>query len=288
MERITKKTEKKAQKKIVRKDMLRKLIKYDFRYIFKILIPFLSAAVVLSLLNVVVVLVTQRRENNGSLFIVSFVQVFYGMFLGYTPLVALVLSGKRFHQNLFTAEGYLTLSIPATPEEHLLSKFLSGFISILGSCIICALAELPTMAIGRPWEETVLGMLCRLCETSGSPVFTGIEIVFLILGIIVSVMQMYSVSACGGHIFSKKTGKDGGVAFACVFVIVMVIYSVVASILLVALFSVLPDGDGTLLRFFELIGVHGVLWLIIIFLFGFSVGCWFIDVYILKKKINLV
>ncbi len=131
---------KKGELKRVRGRVLRKLMKYDFRAIFPALLPCLGALLVAA---IVIGLSSLGMDglDKGVWLVLWSMLFFWLVFL--VLYFATRIPFKRFQTNFFQDEGYLTLTIPASAEEHLLSKHLSGIISLLiavvGSLFACML-----------------------------------------------------------------------------------------------------------------------------------------------------
>lgn len=113
--------------------MLGKLIKYDLKYAKKIFI-LVHAAFLLG--NIIMRLLVMDRIDYGaaeeslviSITLILVLEIFLmcGVSLATNLIVAL-----RFYRNLFSREGYLTWTLPASPTEHLLAKFLSGYLLLI-------------------------------------------------------------------------------------------------------------------------------------------------------------
>lgn len=121
--------------------MLGKLIKYDLKYgvrIFIILHVILIAVCTLGRFFYMEKISFNAPANTiipslivfCSVLILLFTAVCFGM----TALIAV-----RFYKNLFTDEGYLTWTLPATATQHLWAKIISGVIWETGNLLLCSL-----------------------------------------------------------------------------------------------------------------------------------------------------
>ncbi|MBQ8657596.1 MAG: hypothetical protein IJ506_00485 [Clostridia bacterium] len=119
---------KKGELKRVRGRVLRKLMKYDFRAIFPALLPCLCG---LLLAGIIIGLSSLGMDGlEKGVWLVLWSMLFFG--LAFMVLYfSVVIPFKRYHKNFFQEEGYLTLTLPASAEEHLFAKHLSGIISLL-------------------------------------------------------------------------------------------------------------------------------------------------------------
>ncbi|MFQ9736432.1 MAG: hypothetical protein ACLR06_01060 [Christensenellaceae bacterium] len=116
----------------------------------------------------------------------------------------------RFQKNLFSGEGYLTLSIPATPEEHILSKSISGFVAIVLTVLV-AVGSLLIVAV--PYGSQIFPKIGELLGNLGilyrdytvDAVFLTIELVlFLLFYVIFNIQVIYSCM-CVGHLCVNKS-----------------------------------------------------------------------------------
>ena len=112
--------------KPVRKRMLKKLMKYEFRALF----PYVLTLVVLLFAFAIVFGVHIRLAQNVKK--LKPWLVLTGMLYGFTNfglfIVTYSTAHKRYKKNFFSDEGYLTFSIPASAEEHILAKHLSTLV----------------------------------------------------------------------------------------------------------------------------------------------------------------
>lgn len=117
--------------------MLRKLIKYDIRSTWRDF-----AAVYLSILLGVLILPPLFNRFNNE--IVEVIAGFLGVGIVIATIVVMIMTLFRiFNTNVFSKEGYLTMTLPATSTEIVVSKLLvssmwivlTGLVSAIGICI---------------------------------------------------------------------------------------------------------------------------------------------------------
>lgn len=115
--------------------MLAKLLKYDFAALSRVLIPVHLATVAVGLLALACFGVF--RLVDGSSAAASFepfaAMTFAGggictLALGAAPVATFVIIVRRWYANLFTDEGYLTLTLPVSAGAHVASKTIAGFV----------------------------------------------------------------------------------------------------------------------------------------------------------------
>ena len=110
--------------------MLGRLIKYDLKYGAKLFIILHALLLLASILGRFFFLEKLDFSAKPNVLITSlglFISIFLLLFTAVSFGVMLML-GIRFYKNLFTDEGYLTWTLPATPAQQLWAKIISGTI----------------------------------------------------------------------------------------------------------------------------------------------------------------
>jgi hypothetical protein len=155
--------------KKVRSRMLRKLLKYEFKNTFKAVglaaiiyaavAAFICAFGFLSFHTVDSQTVSNISKVSGFTFwVLGIVVLIYGaLFLFIFPIIS---SFIRYGKSFFRSQGYLTHSIPATPEEQLLSKRICAFVYSFACAVIAsagiAFAILPAITFESFDLSTIL------------------------------------------------------------------------------------------------------------------------------------
>lgn len=119
--------------------MFGKLIKHEFRASARIMLPIMLAVFVLALFSGVglIVLETPSAPNVLNLLFSLVLGVFF-ISLFAICVVALVMMVQRFHQSLLSDEGYFSMCLPVSVDEHILSKLLVAVIWFILTGIVCA------------------------------------------------------------------------------------------------------------------------------------------------------
>ena len=115
--------------------MLAKLLKYDFASLSRILLPVHAAAVVVGVVaaacffftGTVEGFYTPQSSPNPFAYILMPLGGMCLFALGAAPVATFVVIVRRWYANLFTDEGYLTLTLPVSANEHVASKTIAGF-----------------------------------------------------------------------------------------------------------------------------------------------------------------
>lgn len=118
--------------------MLGKLLKYDLKALSRVLIPVHLAAVAVTLVACAAAFtgyaVSELPGASASdyagpvMALAALVMIMGVLALGCVAVATFVVILWRFYKNLFTDEGYLTLTLPAEPSRQLGSKLLAGLI----------------------------------------------------------------------------------------------------------------------------------------------------------------
>ena len=107
--------------------MLGKLLKYDFKSLARLLLPLYGGLLLLGLITGFMLPVTDSSENTFVAIALTILVILLVILTVASFVITLIMVIKRFHKNLFADEAYLTLSLPVSSEELLLSKTISSF-----------------------------------------------------------------------------------------------------------------------------------------------------------------
>ncbi|MCR4999855.1 MAG: hypothetical protein K6A05_08470 [Lachnospiraceae bacterium] len=127
--------------------MLGKLMKHEFKNSWKILLPINIGALLAGLVVGVFLYNMPILEKLPEPLIVllTFGFIGYCFLLAAAAILSLVFIVVRYYKSLYSAEGYLTFTLPATTTEILSAKMLTGFIwevinsiCIMGSIFLAA------------------------------------------------------------------------------------------------------------------------------------------------------
>lgn len=277
--------------KLVRGKMLKKLLKYDYRALFKFLLPaYIVLLAFATLLGICLATFQNRSFEDGVRFLVWFL-VTYAMGIFGVAIVCVVNIATRYQKNLFSDEGYLTLTIPATPEEHIFSKLISGFTTILLTIVVAGISVFIlafSSGLGSSVSATLkdfFGEIADFFERIGSKgvhgVFFAIEALLLIL--ISAILQLGVIYSCVcvGQLFVNKNRKAAGwIAFA--------VYLAASQIFIFSPISSFGSIYSTDFWFANSpAGMHVLFWAMIVLSCAGVVGTFFLQRYIIKNKVNL-
>ena len=131
----------------VRGRIFKKLLKYEFKAYFKPMliatIALFATAIALCVLGMF--LTVEDFEGDGEPLRLVFWAISLFVFvwgLVFIMIFPIILGTKRYNKQFFSSEGYLTLSIPATAEEHVLAKRLTAYIMMAIASVLAVVAAL--------------------------------------------------------------------------------------------------------------------------------------------------
>ena len=133
--------------KNVRGRILKKLLKYEFKYYLRpMLIAMVALFAVATTLCVLGCFLTAEDMNGTGeglrvvFWVLSLVVFVFGSL--FVLLFPFILAHKRYKKQFFTAEGYLTLSIPASAQEHILAKRITAYVMTAVASVLVSIAVL--------------------------------------------------------------------------------------------------------------------------------------------------
>lgn len=143
----------------------------------------------------------------------------------------------RFYRNLFTGEGYLTLTLPVTPANHLVVKVTTSVAFSLLSVFVC-IVSFTLATAGEVFAEIckAADYLIKLIpeEISGHMAGYCIEALFLFVFAIFAEFLFFDACICIGQLFRKNRALAAvGVYFG--FYVISQIFSTIVSIYIAVL-----------------------------------------------------
>ena len=123
--------------------MLKKLFAYDFRCIGRISLPAILGMLGSAIFSLLFLFMLEKTSL-GNTFILSFIATFG--FICCLIVLILFLSAPmfinyiHFAKNLYFDEGYLTMTLPASEHQLLLSKIFSGFLWLLIDAVMAVIS----------------------------------------------------------------------------------------------------------------------------------------------------
>lgn len=270
--------------------MVKKLIKYEMLYYLRTLLP----AELILLGMALLVRFVQFFENDSIVYsIVSGSSLItYVVAILVLLVMMFVMAIKRFYQNLYTAEGYLSFTLPVNHSEHIFSKLFSAVVmSVITGVIVISSVFIATageLAVEIMKAGTYLFKALTDFASWHTPLFIIELVIFIIVGLSCGYLLYYTCITAGQMAKKNRVLAAFGAYFAyyiatqaveTVFVIVAVIFS--------RPFEKLMENIGIFAMEHTIATIHIVLISITVFYALFGVLYYFLTHLIMKKRLNL-
>ncbi len=274
--------------------MVKKLFKYELKYYLKTALP--AAIILLSM--AIMGRIILFFENDSTPYTIIIGSTVFALYIGI--LASIIIMGivaiVRFYKNLFSAEGYLTFTLPITPEQHIFVKLFSAYIAY-SAIILTAIISVCIFISGDILNE-VIKAIAYICDNLFDVLAKDTEILFHAIGyilewllilLIVPIQEFLTVYAC---ISIGQTAKKNRILMSILayFVYYMAVQVIVTVLMII--FSIMTASgafdaialwiENHLFATGHIIGL-GALTISA----GFSTGCFFITRWIMKHKLNL-
>ncbi len=262
----------------VRGRVLKKLLKYEFKaYLNPMLIMFAALfALALGLCVLGCFLTPEdfeyQAEDSGRMIAWAIALVIF-IWVALTAIFfPLGFSWKHYHKQFFTSQGYLTLSIPASPEEHILAKRIAAVIAMAVGTVAAILAIIiaffPLFGMGT--SEPIPPV-----EPS-TPAVSGWDILYTILEIILSPILLLAI--CGAFTCWRHRGlKKWMIVLLCAGIYFL--STVISVVLAGAILEIPPQVWEFLLKAGK--------WIFFVLKCGVLYLLWRYETQTLRSKINL-
>lgn len=266
--------------------MLGKLIKYDLKYAAKIFLLIHGAYLVVCFLMRFLFLDRMDFSDGPeklvvpiTLLILIFVFLIAAVSLATSLLIAL-----RFYRNMFSREGYLSWTLPASPSRHLLAKFCSGYLITAADIVVVSLG-LVLLLTGSNVTGAYGSVAVELEDYLGAPlkVYMLKLFLFTLIFTFASVVQIYFSIALGQLFASHR------VLFALAFYFLTSIVMQVISSLLALMTGLskgwFSEGGGgfSLGQYTDsLYMVTGIMYVVL------AIAEYIVTYYIMKRRVNLI
>ena len=258
--------------------MLSKLMKYEFKSTGRTFLPIYGALLITSFLTRLFVF---NKDFSNSFFLSLFqvvISSLFGFLLMAVCILTLVVSLQRFYKNLLGEEGYLSMTLPVRPWQHILCKSLTSLVWYIFSGIAAILAF-----VILAYEKGMLGDFFKAIVTLirrgslNAQILTacGEFFLFAALGILAFTMMLYASMALGQLNANKRLLTSFG-AFLALNFLVQILMGVLGNL---AVQWVFPMSSRWALNVALLLSI-------VVELF-FLAGFFSITNYILSRKLNL-
>ena len=272
--------------------MVKKLLKHELGSYIRILLPVNAILLIVATVARIVQFFESDTVTYNIVFWSSMVAVFMGIMASIfmTVIVAVI----RFYKNLFTAEGYLTFTLPVTPAQHITVKLLGAVIFELIS-VFTILLSLVIVSAGDVLVEVIKAavyLISRFFNEAGAEIathFVFYAIEALIMFAISSVFGILVYYTCIsiGQMARKNRVFMAVLAYFGYYMIMQILSTV-----FMVVFTVLELAGALepIFMFFEnhaIASFHIIFCTAIAVYAGVSVLFFFINKKIITKKLNL-
>ena len=271
--------------------MVKKLLKYEFAAMLRKILPLALIVLGTALLNRII----QFFESDNSTYQVLFWSSAVLLFISCVVLLVgtLWITVSRFYKNIYTSEGYLTLSLPVTADQHLFTKLLTAVCCSLISILVCFAGAALAMAgdvlveVFKTWR--FLFRQAVMFAGKGNIAFYSVE--FIILWFVSSIKTILILYACVslGQLGKKNKNRPArAVGFFFIYYFAVQTLATIAMIIFAAL-----GVSGVLDRIMEWVSLHSeatthlMLCFAVLWGIGFSVLYYWVNRHVLTKKLNL-
>ena len=269
--------------------MVRKLFKHELQYYVRTLLPMYLVLGGVALMGRFL----EFFESEDSVY--SIIRSSSIIMLGITCAAVLGLTFLfcvvRYYRNLFSGEGYLTLTLPVTPKAHILVKLTAGLLVNLVSLLavvlgICLFTVGPWLV--ELWKAAVYIYKIFAREFQGHLGWYILECIPLALVFVVNQLLLYYMCISVGQMAKKnRIAAAVGVYFG-LYVISQIIGTV--CVLSVSVFHGLDwffEYMGSLTHAQVLGWYHGFIWMIFGVYALLSVAYYFVSKFVVTKRLNL-
>lgn len=217
--------------------MLGKLIKYDLKAMNRYLVVIHLMLLITALIGRFVA-VSDFLEDPGKLSSVGAIMIGFGILLFIALCMAavfgtLAIVGIHFYKNLFSDEGYITLTLPVSKGCHLAAKTISGSIWLLIDQML-VMGSIGILVLVKPVIEMLTIYGRESLTEMGFPQSFGIGSMVLVvaaLGLVSAVINTATlyVSVVLGQLFGNHRVLGALVMYFCINTLMSLIIGVIST-----------------------------------------------------------
>lgn len=258
--------------------MLGKLMKYEFKSTARTFLPIYGALLATAFVTRLMMwgdAGTISMNGNFAYNLISGLVVFlFIALLVATFALSLIVTLQRYYKNLLGEEGYLSMTLPVKPWQHITSKLVVSSVWYIASGIVAMLSFFILMLSRNFFTEFVraFGQVFNMINWNADTVMGAIELILMMLmGMACGILMLYASMSLGQLTNKSRKLASFGWFLGLMFVMQM----------LIGFFS---RGFTNMMGH---ISFHGAAWFSIILMLVFSAAFFFLSNYMLSKKLNL-
>ena len=271
--------------------MVKKLLKYEFTAMLRKQLPLILIVLGTAALNRILQFFESGHSTYQILFWSSAVLLAVSCVVLTAGTLWIIVS--RFYKNMYTNEGYLTLSLPVTADQHLFCKLLTAVCCSVIAVLTCMLAASLAMVWDMLWEVVKAGryLFRQAAGVIGKGHLSMYTLEFAIAMILNSCKTILVLYACVslGQLGKKNKNRPARAVgfFFIYYFAVQALGTIIVIIFAVLELSGVLEAVGEWIAhharaFIHLLLCFGILWSA-----GFSVLYYWICRHVLTKKLNL-
>lgn len=261
--------------------MFGKLLKYEFKSIGKWYFALNAAVIAIAaILSFTIKQFTQQADNAGVFGTVIdkmlplTLSLTFGALITGSLLLTLLIIINRFSKNIFGREGYLTLTLPVTSHQIILSKLVASFICSLFNLIILIFG-IAILIVPMVDFKDVVETLSKVIKAEYI-LDNAFILSYLLVSSLASILLLYFAISIG-QLFSNRRGLMAFIAYFAL----MILFSVATTYLNLKVFGF--ESTSEVLPYKE----HVYLYVIIVEEFVEMLICYLGTHFIIKNKLNI-
>lgn len=261
--------------------MFGKLLKYEFKSIGKWYFALNAAVIAIAaILSFTIKQFTQQADNAGVFGTVIdkmlqlTLSLTFGALIAGSLLSTLLIIINRFSKNIFGREGYLTLTLPVTSHQIILSKLVASFICSLFNLIILIFG-IAILIVPMVDFKDVVETLSKVIKAEYI-LDNAFILSYLLVSSLASILLLYFAISIG-QLFSNRRGLMAFIAYFAL----MILFSVATTYLNLKVFGF--ESTSEVLPYKE----HVYLYVIIVEEFVEMLICYLGTHFIIKNKLNI-
>lgn len=263
--------------------MLKKLFKHEMQETGKLLLPLCLIVIAATILGAI--LIQTGIFANAHL---TALPVVYMILYIFSIITLFILSAvylmMRFYKTMYSAEGYLTHTLPVSPSAILNTKILSALIWLVFVCIICVFSVMTLIfsATNFPSLSELSEIKNAIAEVLDMPFAAAACLIIfgILIAYLSSILMVYACFAVG-QLFGQYRIPAAIVAYIVFYIIQQIVSLIALFIFGMAAFDnqAIEQMPPSFYRSICLLGVT----LFVLFATAYYITCQ----YITKKKLNL-
>lgn len=263
--------------------MVKKLFKHELYSYVRLMFPMYVVMLGIALLGRIVQFF--ESESDAYLLILIPTIIMVVLALVAASLLTTIVVVVRFYRHLFSGEGYLTLTLPVTPNQHIVVKMLSAVL-FETLTVIVSIASVSLLIAGDVFVEVVnaIGYLIPFVTKEFGvhlPLYIIEMIVLMFVSVMTSILLYYACIALGQTFQKNRVLASVGIYFGYAFAMGFV------STLLQAIFNPVIGEFYTIVYENPAQMYHVLIWISILFEMLLGIAYFMIVRFVLKKKLNL-